>query len=139
MVGEKHVEDVENFLKEYGKQLRSIEEALRETISEVWNPQMDPIALKLVPYEQTNILELVKTENTAFNKVLLVFASLCKETTTLIKTVWFRMFLILQFISFIFFFFLIRQDKNFILLFLFLDRSLVMNLKKVKLNNKLEE
>lgn len=105
MVGEKHVEDVENFLKEYGKQLRSIEEALRETISEVWNPQLDPIALKLVPYEQTNILELVKTENTAFNKVLLVFASLCKESTTLIKTVWFRMFSDSS-VHFIYFFFL---------------------------------
>ena len=110
MVGEKHVEDVENFLKEYGKQLRSIEEALRETISEVWNPQLDPIALKLVPYEQTNILELVKTENTAFNKVLLVFASLCKESTTLIKTVWFRMFSDSS-VHFIYFFFFVGKTK----------------------------
>ena len=87
MVGDKHLEKMSSFLKEYGSQLRSIEEALRETISEVWDPTKDPISLNLKPYEQTNILELVKTENVVFNKVLLVFSSLSKESMTLCKTV----------------------------------------------------
>lgn len=40
-------------------------------------------ALKLEPYEQTNIFELVKTDNKLFNKLLLVFASLCVEAERL--------------------------------------------------------
>jgi len=85
MVGDKHLSKMEDFLKEFSGQLRSIEEALRETISEVWDPLKDPISLNTTPYEQTNIIHLINTENTLFNKVLLVFASLGKETNSLVK------------------------------------------------------
>jgi len=76
---------MEEFLKEYSSQLRSIEEALRETISEVWDPLKDPITLNTVPYEQTNIIQLINTENSLFNKVLLVFTALGRESTSLIQ------------------------------------------------------
>lgn len=78
---------MENYLKEYSTQLRSIEEALRETISDVWDPLKDPVSLNLEPYEQTNIIHLINTENSLFNKVLLVFASLGKESNNLVKIV----------------------------------------------------
>ena len=87
MVGDKQVARMEEFLKEYSTQLRSIEEALRETISEVWDPLKDPVSLNTVPYEQTNIIQLINTENSLFNKVLLVFASLGKESSSLIRIV----------------------------------------------------
>jgi len=37
------------------------------------------VALSFQPYEQTKILELVKTDNKLFNKIIIVFASLCVE------------------------------------------------------------
>ncbi|EGV93842.1 UPF0681 protein KIAA1033 [Cricetulus griseus] len=51
------------FLEEYTSQLRRIEDALDDLIGDVWDFNLDPIALKLLPYEQSSLLELIKTEN----------------------------------------------------------------------------
>ncbi|KAF4022605.1 hypothetical protein G4228_014463 [Cervus hanglu yarkandensis] len=51
------------FLEEYTSQLRRIEDALDDSIGDVWDFNLDPIALKLLPYEQSSLLELIKTEN----------------------------------------------------------------------------
>ncbi|XP_078530725.1 WASH complex subunit 4 isoform X1 [Lissotriton helveticus] len=67
------------FLEEYTSQLRRIENALDDSIGDVWDFNLDPIALKLVPYEQSSLLELIKTENKVLNKVITVFAALCCE------------------------------------------------------------
>ncbi|XP_061108676.1 WASH complex subunit 4 isoform X2 [Conger conger] len=67
------------FLEEYTSQLRGIEDALDDSIGDVWDFTLDPIALKLVPYEQSSLLELIKTENKVLNKVITVFAALCSE------------------------------------------------------------
>ena len=44
---------------------------------------VDPIEIETEPYEQTNILELIQTENRLFNKVMKVFAWLCDEALLL--------------------------------------------------------
>jgi WASH complex subunit 7 len=75
------------FLDEYSQQLREIEEALHESLSDVWDATVDPVALSIAPYEQSSILELLNTENKLFNKVMLVFASLCSEASQLISIV----------------------------------------------------
>uniref|UniRef100_A0A8C5MTC3 WASH complex subunit 4 n=1 Tax=Leptobrachium leishanense TaxID=445787 RepID=A0A8C5MTC3_9ANUR len=67
------------FLEEYTSQLRRIENALDDSIGDVWDFNLDPIALKLVPYEQSSLLELIKTENKVLNKVITVYAALCCE------------------------------------------------------------
>ncbi|KAJ8262124.1 hypothetical protein GJAV_G00162500 [Gymnothorax javanicus] len=67
------------FLEDYTSQLRGIEDALDDSIGDVWDFTRDPIALKLVPYEQSSLLELIKTENKVLNKVITVFAALCSE------------------------------------------------------------
>lgn len=67
------------FVQEYGAQLREIEEALDQSLSEVWDVDVDPISLDMRPYEQTTLLELIKTDNKLFNKIMIVFSSLSLE------------------------------------------------------------
>ncbi|XP_014635938.1 PREDICTED: WASH complex subunit 7 isoform X2 [Ceratotherium simum simum] len=67
------------FLEEYTSQLRRIEDALDDSIGDVWDFNLDPIALKLLPYEHSSLLELIKTENKVLNKVITVYAALCCE------------------------------------------------------------
>ncbi|KAL1765525.1 WASH complex subunit 7 isoform X1 [Sigmodon hispidus] len=67
------------FLEEYTSQLRRIEGALDDLVGDVWDFNLDPIALKLLPYEQSSLLELIKTENKVLNKVITVYAALCCE------------------------------------------------------------
>uniref|UniRef100_A0AAR2L3F5 WASH complex subunit 4 n=1 Tax=Pygocentrus nattereri TaxID=42514 RepID=A0AAR2L3F5_PYGNA len=71
------------FLEEYTSQLKAIEEALDDSIGDVWDFTLDPIALKLLPYEQSSLLELIKTENKVLNKVITVYAALCSEVKKL--------------------------------------------------------
>jgi len=72
-------EKLQSFIEKYGKQLHEIENALDETLSEVWDSTLAPIQLNAQPYEQTNILQLIRTDNKVFNKIITVFASLCLE------------------------------------------------------------
>ncbi|KAK1167172.1 WASH complex subunit 4-like [Acipenser oxyrinchus oxyrinchus] len=67
------------FLEEYTSQLKGIEDALDDSIGDVWDFTLDPIALQLLPYEQSSLLELIKTENKVLNKVISVYAALCCE------------------------------------------------------------
>ncbi|KAJ7414790.1 WASH complex subunit 4 [Willisornis vidua] len=67
------------FLEEYTSQLKRIEDALDDSVGDVWDFSLDPIALKLLPYEQSSLLELIKTENKVLNKVITVYAALCCE------------------------------------------------------------
>ncbi|XP_063053067.1 WASH complex subunit 4 [Engraulis encrasicolus] len=71
------------FLEEYTSQLKGIEEALDDTIGDVWDFTLDPIALQLVPHEQSSLLELIKTDNKVLNKVITVYAALCSEVKKL--------------------------------------------------------
>lgn len=79
MVGEKLVANMESFVQDFASQLRVIEETLDESLSDVWDSTVDPIGLNFEPYEQTKIVELTKSDNKLFNKILLVFASLSSE------------------------------------------------------------
>uniref|UniRef100_H2RUF7 WASH complex subunit 4 N-terminal domain-containing protein n=1 Tax=Takifugu rubripes TaxID=31033 RepID=H2RUF7_TAKRU len=80
---EVQLKNYSKFLEEYTSQLRGIEEALDDTIGDVWDFTLDPIALKLLPYEQSSILELIKTDNKVLNKVITVYAALCSEVKKL--------------------------------------------------------
>ncbi|KAM9807729.1 WASH complex subunit 4 [Neosynchiropus ocellatus] len=71
------------FLEDYTSQLRGIQEALDDSIGDVWDFTLDPIALKLLPYEQCSLLELIKTDNKVLNKVITVYAALCCEVKKL--------------------------------------------------------
>jgi WASH complex subunit 7 len=75
------------FVEAHANQLQKIEEALDETLSENWDPITDPVNLSLQPYEQTNILELIRTDNKVFNKVIIIFSALIQEVAELKETV----------------------------------------------------
>ncbi|KAK3730652.1 hypothetical protein QZH41_008272, partial [Actinostola sp. cb2023] len=49
-------------------QLSAIEKALDDTVGDTWNLTLDPISLQVLPYEQTKLLELIKTDNKAVTK-----------------------------------------------------------------------
>ncbi len=83
LVGEQLLGKLTSLVQEYGTQLQEIETALDESLSEVWDFASDPISLYLQAYEQTNILQLVRSDNKVFNKVITVFGSLCVEIQTL--------------------------------------------------------
>lgn len=48
---EVQLKSYEKFLEEYAAQLRGIEEALDDSIGDVWDFTLDPIALKVLLYE----------------------------------------------------------------------------------------
>jgi len=79
LAGEIQLKKYGKFLDEYANQLKSIEDALDESVGEAWDFTLDPIALQIVPYERSTLLELVKTDNKVFNKVITVLAALCSE------------------------------------------------------------
>ncbi|TKS73206.1 WASH complex subunit 4 [Collichthys lucidus] len=80
---EVQLKNYSKFLEEYTSQLKGIEEALDDSIGDVWDFTLDPIALKLLPYEQSSLLELIKTDNKVLNKVVTVYAALCSEVKKL--------------------------------------------------------
>uniref|UniRef100_A0A3Q3L940 WASH complex subunit 4 n=1 Tax=Labrus bergylta TaxID=56723 RepID=A0A3Q3L940_9LABR len=80
---EVQLKNYSRFLEEYTSQLKGIEEALDDSIGDVWDFTLDPIALKLLPYEQSSLLELIKTDNKVLNKVITVYAALCSEVKKL--------------------------------------------------------
>ncbi|XP_058950258.2 WASH complex subunit 4 [Pocillopora verrucosa] len=79
LVGEAQLKKYGQFLEEYASQLKAIEDALDDSVGDSWDFSLDPIALQTLPYEQSRMLEIIKTENKVFNKVIMVFASLCRE------------------------------------------------------------
>uniref|UniRef100_A0AAQ5Z5Y0 WASH complex subunit 4 n=1 Tax=Amphiprion ocellaris TaxID=80972 RepID=A0AAQ5Z5Y0_AMPOC len=66
------------FLEEYTSQLKGIEEALDDSIGDVWDFTLDPIALKLLPYEQSSLLELIKTDNKVNKNKKIFFFSIAE-------------------------------------------------------------
>ncbi|XP_061187838.1 WASH complex subunit 4-like isoform X2 [Saccostrea echinata] len=84
IVGELQLKKYGLFMEEYATQLREIEDALDDSIGESWDFTLDPIALQLLPYEQTSLLQLIRTDNKIFNKIITVLASLCSEMSALI-------------------------------------------------------
>ncbi|XP_060770735.1 WASH complex subunit 4 [Neoarius graeffei] len=80
---EVQLKNYNKFLEDYTSQLKAIEEAVDDSIGDVWDFTLDPIALKLLPYEQSSLLELIKTENKVLNKVITVYAALCSEVKKL--------------------------------------------------------
>ncbi|XP_053377942.1 WASH complex subunit 4-like isoform X3 [Mercenaria mercenaria] len=83
IVGELQLKKFGDFLKEYGAQIKDIEDALGESVNDSWDMTLDPISLQFLPYEQTTLLHLIKTDNKIFNKIITVLASLCVELQTL--------------------------------------------------------
>ncbi|XP_046580834.1 WASH complex subunit 4-like [Haliotis rubra] len=83
IVGELQLKKYGSFLEDYASQLKDIEDALDDSIGDSWDMTLDPIALQFLPYEQTSLLQLIRTDNKIFNKIITVLASLCSEMDAL--------------------------------------------------------
>eukprot|EP00128_Syssomonas_multiformis_P014002 Colp12_sorted_trinity150504_noHs@12355 len=79
IVSDLQLRKYQQFLETYKKQLRDVEEALDESLINVWDPNYDPIGLKAKPVEKISLLQLIRTDNKTFNKVMVVFSGLCQE------------------------------------------------------------
>ncbi|EGG20814.1 hypothetical protein DFA_00679 [Cavenderia fasciculata] len=86
LVGEQQLTKLNQFAVDYAQQIWKIEEALDESINESSDFNVDPVSLYIRPYEQQDIIELIKTEHKIFNKVMLVFASLCNQVRIVKET-----------------------------------------------------
>lgn len=80
---EVQLKNYSRFLQDFTAQLGAIEEALDDSLGDVWDFNLDPIALTLLPQEQSSLLELIKTDNKVLNKVITVYAALCTEVKKL--------------------------------------------------------
>ncbi|CAF5186794.1 unnamed protein product [Rotaria magnacalcarata] len=72
------------FLNTHKQALRRIEDALGSNITQTWEFDLNPAELKYLPYEQVQVLELIRTENKICNKIVTVFAALCCECQFLV-------------------------------------------------------
>ncbi|EAL65754.1 hypothetical protein DDB_G0283355 [Dictyostelium discoideum AX4] len=86
LVGEQQLTKLNQFAVDYAQQIWKIEEALDETLNEVWDINIDPVSIYNKPHEQLDLIELVKTDHKIFNKVILVFSSICNQTRILKET-----------------------------------------------------
>ncbi|XP_011270327.1 hypothetical protein CAOG_08707, partial [Capsaspora owczarzaki ATCC 30864] len=84
ILSEGQLEGFHRFLGDYANQLQDIEEAIQvDSLSDSWDPELDPIALSTAPFEAATVLDLVQTDNKVFNKVLAVFGAVCSELNEL--------------------------------------------------------
>jgi WASH complex subunit 7 len=83
IAGDQKVIEMKEFVEKHAEKLYDIEQTLDETLGAEWDADSDQIGLFMQPYEQVSMLELISTRNTLFNKVMVVFASLCEEINVL--------------------------------------------------------
>lgn len=76
IMGEVQLRRYGRFIENYAKQLNSIEESFLNGSVPFGG---DPINVKLIRQEESEVLELVDTDNKVLNKVVSVFAALCME------------------------------------------------------------
>jgi len=74
---------MKEFVEKHATQLIEIEEMLDETLTDAWDFHSDLISLSIQPYEQTTVVDLIRTDNKLYNKVTMAFAALCDEVSFL--------------------------------------------------------
>ena len=74
-----HCTKVAQFVTEHRMQLKEIEKAIASDIRQPGNHGAEPIFIHLQPHEKIELLDLVKTDNEGFDKVVTVLAHVCDE------------------------------------------------------------
>ena len=74
-----HCEKVALFMTEHRTQLQDIEKAIASDIRRPGNHGAEPIFLHLQPHEKIELLDLVRTDNEQFDKIITVLAHVCDE------------------------------------------------------------
>lgn len=73
------------FVQEYGQQLAQVRETLSANDSEAWEMENDIINLATFPQDTGQVIQMIQTENSSFNKVCLVFSVLLCEIRELVQ------------------------------------------------------
>lgn len=86
---EEHINKMMSFATGYAEALQDIQDKQLDIITDDWDGLVfcflfivalrDVVEIESIPYEDTNVLELVDTLNTPVKKIMLVFTSLCDE------------------------------------------------------------
>ncbi|XP_064467103.1 WASH complex subunit 4-like [Ornithodoros turicata] len=79
IVGQIQLRKYGKFMDDFAVQLKSIEQALDETVTDSWDSTLDPISLQYLPCENTTLLALISTDNKVLNKVIMVLSTLSSE------------------------------------------------------------
>ena len=80
-----HLTEMKVFMGETSEQFREFEDAVCDSVSEVWDSARDPVSLVKQPFEARRVQDLFSSDNKPFDKVMTVFAYLCWEIRALRK------------------------------------------------------
>eukprot|EP00051_Salpingoeca_urceolata_P019308 m.280544 g.280544 ORF g.280544 m.280544 type:complete len:1394 (+) comp19399_c4_seq16:109-4290(+) len=83
IVGEVQLRKYRTFLEEYATHLVDIEDALDDSLGEAWDFHLDPVVVEPAARETASALELIRTDNKVFNKVIVALLTLCEEMDSL--------------------------------------------------------
>ncbi|XP_045101605.1 WASH complex subunit 4-like [Portunus trituberculatus] len=84
-VAEQELRRYNRIVEQHGEQLEEIIEALGPYPAPPWDPKLDPIMLKMAPFENLSLVRLVQSGNKMVNKVVLTFSALCLEASQLVE------------------------------------------------------
>ncbi|KAG7168658.1 WASH complex subunit 4-like [Homarus americanus] len=83
-VAELELRRYSSIVEQHGDQLEEIIEALGPHPLPPWDPVLDPVRLKMAPFEQPSLVQLIQSNNKLVNKVVLALSALCLEATELV-------------------------------------------------------
>lgn len=72
-------------VEQHGDQLEEIIEALGPHPLPPWDPYFDSVRLKMTPFEQTSLVQLIRSDNKLVNKVVLALSAVCLEASHLVE------------------------------------------------------
>ena len=82
---EEHFEKLQRYVASTSSELRVIEDALEESVAEVWDAFSDVVAIRYEAHEQCETFELVRTDNAFIGKVIMALSALSAEYVALRK------------------------------------------------------
>lgn len=85
IVAEHELRRYGSIVEQHGDHLEDIIEALGPHPRPPWDCVLDPVKLRLTPFEQPSLVQLIPSNNKLVNKVVLALSALCLEATELVE------------------------------------------------------
>ncbi|XP_045597195.1 WASH complex subunit 4 [Procambarus clarkii] len=84
IVAEHELRRYGSIVEQHGDQLEEIIEALGPHPLPPWDSVLDPVRLKMTPFEQPSLVQLIQSDNKLVNKVVLALSALSLEASELV-------------------------------------------------------
>ncbi|EKX45132.1 hypothetical protein GUITHDRAFT_139069, partial [Guillardia theta CCMP2712] len=81
---EEHLDTFRKFISTQNQELRSLESALEDSSTDVWDPYQDVVGIELRAHEDCHISTLIETDSKDISKVLIVFSTVAEECARLV-------------------------------------------------------